>query len=160
MTEENISQVFRSKNIDETRNYFIGEINQNELMTKNHKKACRVLNYIEHSLILISTVTACTSISVFASLADIPIGITSSAVGLKICVITAGIKKNKSIMKKKKKKHDKVVLLAKYKLNSIEVFVSKTLINSNISHDELFFIENNLKELYDMKEEIKNSNDK
>ena len=38
MTEENISQEFRLKNIDETRNYFIEEINQNELMSKKHKK--------------------------------------------------------------------------------------------------------------------------
>ena len=43
------------------------------------------------------------------------IGITSSAVGLKICVITAAIKKYKSIIKKKKKKHGKLVLLAKSK---------------------------------------------
>ena len=43
-------------------------------------------------------------------------GITSSAIGLKICAITAGIKKYKSIIKEKKKKHDKMVLLAKSKL--------------------------------------------
>ena len=59
----------------------------------------------------------------------IPIGITSSAIGLKICAIAAGIKKYKSIIKKKKKKHDKIVLLAKSKLNSIEVLISKPLID-------------------------------
>ena len=82
-------------------------------MNKKHKKVCRVLNYIEYSLILISTVTGCVSISAFASLAGTLIGITSSAVELKICVLTAGIKKYKSIIKKKKKKHDKIALLAK-----------------------------------------------
>ena len=82
-------------------------------MNKKHKKVCRVLNYIEYSLILISTVTGCVSISAVASLAGTLIGITSSAVGLKICVLTAGIKKYKSIIKKKKKKHDKIALLAK-----------------------------------------------
>ena len=55
-------------------------------------KSCRIVNYLEQSLILVSTVTGCVSISVFASLAGIPIGITSSAVGLKICEIPAGIK--------------------------------------------------------------------
>ena len=45
---ENISQGFRLKNINETRNYLIKEINQNKLMSKKHEKACRVLNYIEH----------------------------------------------------------------------------------------------------------------
>ena len=82
-------------------------------MSKKHKKVCRVLNYIDHSLIVISTITGCVSISAFASLVGIPIGITSSATGLKVRVITAGIKKYKSIIKKKKKNHDKIVLLAK-----------------------------------------------
>ena len=61
-------------------------------MSKKHKNVYRVLNYTEHLLILISTVTRYISISVFASLVVIPIGITSSAIGLKICLITAGIK--------------------------------------------------------------------
>ena len=136
MVEENISQEFRLKNIDETRNYLIEEINRNELMSKKHKKVCITLNYIEHFLILASTITGCISISAFVSLLGIPIGITNSAIGLKICAITVGIKKFKSIIKKKKKKHDKIVLLAKSKLNSIEVLISKALINSVISHDE------------------------
>ena len=61
------------------------------------------MNYIEHSLILISTVTGFVSIFDFASLVGIPMGITSTAVELKICVITAGIKKYESIIKKKEK---------------------------------------------------------
>ena len=129
-------------------------------MSKKYEKLCKVLNYIEHLLILVSTVTGCVSISAFASLVGIPIGITSSAIGLKICAITAGIKKYKSIIKKKKKKHDKIVLLAKSKLNSIEVLISKALIDSNISHDEFVLINNVLQEFYDIKEEIKNSNNK
>ena len=72
----------------------------------------------------------------------------------------AGIKKHKSIIKKKRKKHDKIVLLAKSKLNNIEVLISKVLIDSNISHYEFVLINNVLKEFYDMKEQIKNSNDK
>ena len=85
------------------------------LMSKNHKNVCRVLNYIEHSLILISTITGCASISAFTSLVSIPLGITSSTIGLKFFIITTGIKKYKSINKKNKKKHIKIVLLAKYK---------------------------------------------
>ena len=92
MSEENISQEFRLKNKDETRNYLIEEINQNELMSKKHSKIYRLLNYIEHLLTLISTVTGYVSIFVFASLVGIRIGITTSTIGLKICVITAGIK--------------------------------------------------------------------
>ena len=111
-----------------------------------------------HSLIVISTITGCISISAFASITVILIGIASSTIGLKICVITAGIKKFKSKIKKKKKKHDKIVLLTKSKLNSIEVLISKALIDSNISHDELVLINNVLKGFYNIKEEIKNPN--
>ena len=133
MVEENVSQEFILKNIDETRNYLIEEINRNELMSKKHKKVCTTLNYIEHFLILGSTITGCVSISAFVSLVGIPIGIASSTIGLKICVITADIKK--STNKENKKKHE-IILLAKSKVNSIEVLISKTLIDSNISHDE------------------------
>ena len=59
-------------------------------MSKKHKKMYTVLKYMEHLLIVISTVTGCVFISDFASLVDIPI--TSSAIGLKTCLITAGIK--------------------------------------------------------------------
>ena len=111
-------------------------------MSERHKKVCLTLNYMEHVLILASTITGCISISAFASLIGILIAIKNSTVGLKICAIAAGIKKYKSVIKKKKKKHDKIVLLAKTKLNSIEFLISKALIDSVISHDE-FVISHN-----------------
>ena len=106
-------------------------------MSRKHRKVCATLNYIQHVFILPSTIGGCTSVSTFTSLIGIPIGSSnkSSAIGLKICVIAAGIKKYKPIIKKKKKKHDKIVLLANSKLNSIEVLISKALIDSVISHD-------------------------
>ena len=67
-----MSQEFRFKKIDETRNYFLEDIVQNELMSRKHKKVCTTLNYIEHFFILASTVTGCISISAFASLLSIP----------------------------------------------------------------------------------------
>ena len=62
----------------------------------------------------------------------------------------------KSIINKKKKKHDKIVFLAKSKLNSIEVLISKALIDSVISHNEFILINNVLKEYNKMNEEIEN----
>ena len=52
---KNMSQEFRQKNMNETRNYFLKEVKQTELMSKKHKKVCTTLNYIEHFLILAST---------------------------------------------------------------------------------------------------------
>ena len=81
-------------------------------MSEKYKKICEYLYYAEHLLnILASTVTGCVSIPAFPSLVCVPVGITNSAVGINICVIIAGMKKYKSIIKKKKRKHDKIVLL-------------------------------------------------
>ena len=91
MSEENISQEFRLKNIDEARIYLIEVKHQNELLNKKHRKSYTTLNYIEHFLILASAITECVSAS--ASLVGISKRLTSSANGLKIWAITAGIKK-------------------------------------------------------------------
>ena len=123
---------------------------------KKHKKVCLTLTYIEHFLILGSTNTGYISLSTYASLIGIPVGIASSAIGLKIYAITVAIKKYKSLIKKKKKKHDKTELLAKSKLNSIKVLISKVLIDLVISHIEFALINNVLKEYNEMKEEINN----
>ena len=87
MTKENINQKFRLKNTDETRNYFTEE-NKTKFISKRYKKVRRVLSYIENLPILVSIITGWISLSTFAFLVDI----TSSAVELKFCVITAGIK--------------------------------------------------------------------
>ena len=113
-------------------------------MSKNHKKTCTTLNYNEQCLISGFAITECVSITDSVSLVSILIGITSSVIVLKICVITAAIEKCKLIIKKKK--HDKTVLLAKSNLNSIAVLVSKDLIDSVISHDEFILINDVLKE--------------
>ena len=84
MVEENISQEFRLKNIEKTRNYFFEKIGKNELMNNKYKKVCTTLNYIKHFLILPSAVPECILISAFVSLHDIHVRITSSEIELKI----------------------------------------------------------------------------
>ena len=79
----------------------------------------------------------------------------SSALRLKIGAITAGVKMYILIIKQKKKKHVKIVLLAKTKLNNIEVLISKDLIDSYISLDEFVSVNNVLKEYDNMEEAIK-----
>ena len=91
------------------------------------KETRKYFNYVEPLLILPSTVTGCVSVSAYASLVCIPADITSSVVGLNISTIIAEIKKYQSIIKKsnKKDKIDKIVLLGKDKLNTIEVLIYK-----------------------------------
>ena len=109
------------------------------------------LNYINHFLILWPAIIGCVSISAFSSSADIPIGTRSSTIGLKICAIAAGIEQRKSIIKKKKKKHEKIVFLAKSKLNSIKILIFWALIDSFIDYDEFVLINNVLTEYKEMK---------
>ena len=150
---ENISQEFRLENIDETKTYFLKEIESKIKWWVKNKK--RFLNYIENFLILASSITGCVSISVFTFLLGILIGIKSSVIGLTFCARTAGIKECKWIIKKNKKNHDKIIFLTKSKLNSTDALISKILIDSKISHDRFVLINNVLKEYDYMKEEIK-----
>ena len=78
------SRIYTEKN-NGIRSYSIKEINRNKLRWKKHKKSPRVLNYIDHLLIVISTITGGVYISALASSVGTPIGITGSAVGWKIC---------------------------------------------------------------------------
>ena len=84
--------------------------NQNEFLSNKSKKICTTLNSTKHILDLVFAVTACISISAFASLIITFKGIMNSAVGLNICAITPRNKKHKSIIKKKKRKRDEIPL--------------------------------------------------
>ena len=103
-------------NKEKARNFMIKKINQDDLMSKKHEKLCTTLNYIEH---LLTASTGCVSMSVFASLFDIPIGNAGSVVGLKNCKITAGIKNLMSITKFMPKIH------LRFTYNDREPFKSK-----------------------------------
>ena len=141
----------RLKNIDKTRNYFTEQLNQNRIISKEHRTVFKNLNDIEHLLILASSVIVCVSISGFASLVDISKGI------LKVCAIAAGIKSHKTIIKKEKNKHGQIVLLAKNKLNTMKVLHFRAFFVSYIKYDDFVSVNNLLKEYDDMKEEMKKS---
>ena len=79
-------------------------------MSEKHNKVFQALNYI-------FAATSCVSVSTFASLVGILIGVTNSPVGLEICTITA----LSQLSRKKRKKHQHIVLIAKTKLNTIEI---------------------------------------
>ena len=98
-------------------------------MSEKHKNVCKPLNYFEHFLVFVSVVSVCASMSAFASLVGITVGITSFSVALKICAITAWIKTYKPVIKKKRKVHHRIVLLEKDKLHTIKVLICKVLID-------------------------------
>ena len=99
------------------------------------------MNDVERLLILVLEVTSCISISAFALLGFVPVGITSSLVRIKHCAIIAAVKKYNSIIKKEEK------------ANIIEVIISKTYIDSYITHQEFVSVNNVLREYNRIKEE-------
>ena len=123
-------------------------------MNEKYKKTRKYLNYVKHLFILVLTVTGWVSISAFASLVCVPVGGISSVVVINSCEIIAEIKKYNLIIEKKKKKHDKIVLLEKDKLNTTEVVISEDLIDSHYSHDKSVSLNNVLRESNEMQNEI------
>ena len=150
---EKASFVFRFEKMDETWNYILEEIKHNDLMSEKYKKSCKYLNYVQHMFILASTVTDCVCFNFCICFISYYFYITSSAVGIKICAIIARIRKYKLIIKKKKKKHDKIVLLGKDELNTVENLISKALIDS---YDKFVSVNKVLREYNEIEEEIKN----
>ena len=117
----------RLDNVDETRNYFLKEIKQHELMIEKHKRVSANINYTENVLI------EC----FFYFFAWYSQGnYKFFKIGSKIFAIVSEYKKYKSIIQTGKIKYNKIILLAKPKLNSIGVLISKVLIDSVISHYE------------------------
>ena len=98
MTEEDIRQEFRMKKMKEIHDYFIKEIDQNKLLSNKIKKIYTTLNYIEHLFNFIFAVTVYLSISAFASLIDISMGIMGFTIALNICARITKTKKYKSIL--------------------------------------------------------------
>ena len=141
---EEASPEFILKKSDERRNYLLDEIKHKDLMSEKYKKTRKYLNYVENLLIFSSANTGRVSTSAFVTLVCIPVSITSSSEGIKLCGMIAGVRKYNSIIKKNKMKHGKIALLGKDKLNtmhekiellgndklnSIEVLILKALID-------------------------------
>ena len=111
----------------------------------------KALNYSEHFLIFVSAFSGCDSVSAIAWGDDVPVGITNSAVGFKICEIMVVIKKHRVIINKKRNTHDKTALLRKVKLDTVGILICDSLFESYITYVEFFSINNVLREYYKVK---------
>ena len=125
-------------------------------MSKKLSKYVAAFNYIDKTLIVLSAASGGISIISFTSVIGIPAGTASASVTLVFSSATEIIKKLLKVTRKKKKKHNKIVMLAKSKLNSIETLMSHALIDLYISHEEFKTIVNEKEKYEQMKESIKN----
>ena len=92
-----------------------------------------------------------------ATVVGIPIGLVGASLTVVFSLTTGIVKKLLNVTRKKKKKQNKIVMLAKSKLNSIEALVSQTLIDLDISHEEFKIIVNEKEKYEQMKENIRNT---
>ena len=122
-------------------------------MSKKISKYIAAFDYIDKTLIILSATSGGISIISFTSFIGIPAGIASASLTLIFSLSTGIIKKLLKATRKKKKKHNKIVMLAKSKLNSIETLMSQALIDLDISHEE-FKTVSNKKEKYEQMKKV------
>ena len=138
----NDQQQFRLNKINETKYYFVAEIKERELMSKRLSKYITSFGYFDRSLIVLSVTIGSVSIASFASVIGAPVGIVSAGFSIAFSISTGIIKKLLKTTWNKKKKHNKIVTLARSKLNSIESKISEALKNNEISHEDFMTIIN------------------
>ena len=149
---------FRLDEISKIENYFHEETNQRKSCSKTSSQYVAVLDYIDKVLIVLSVTSSGVSIILFTSIVGAPVGIASLT--LYFSLTTGIVKKLLNITRSKKKKHDKVLMLAKIKLNSIETFVSQALIDMEISHEEFATILKEKDKYEKMKDSLRSENEK
>ena len=131
---------FRLDEISKIEICFIEEINQRKLCSKKLSKYVAVFDYIDQALIVLSATSGGVSIISFTSIVGSPVGIARASLTLFFSLTTGIAKKLLNITRNKKKKHDKIIMLAKSKLSSIETLVSQALTDMKISHEEFITI--------------------
>ena len=149
------NQQFRLNKISKIEYYFITEIKERELKSKTLSKYISFFDYFDKSLIFLSLASGGVSIVSFATAIGAPIGITSASLSLVLSLCAGLVKKLLKVTRNKNKKHNKIVMLARSKLNSIESKISETLINNQIRHEDFITIINAKRNYRELKESIR-----
>ena len=162
MNKINLSEQmkFRVSEITGIENYFHQEINKKKSYSKKLSKYITAFDYLEKIINVLSATTGGVSIISFTSIFGAPVGIASASFTLIITLTTGILKKLLNIARNKKKKHDKILMLAKTKLNSIETLISQALIDMVISHEEFITILNEKDKYEKMKDNLRSENEK
>ena len=97
-------QQFRLNKINEIKNYFIAEIRERELISKNLSKYIASFEYFDKSLIFLSVATGSISIASFANVIGAPVGMMSASCSLAFSITTGFVKRLLKTTRNKKKK--------------------------------------------------------
>ena len=154
----NDQQQFRLNKINEVKDYFVAEIKERELIFRRLSKYIASFVYFDKPLIVLSVISGSISIASFATVIEAPVGKMSASCSRAFSVTTGIVKKLLKTTRNKKKKQNKVVMLPRSKLNSIESKISEALINNDISHEDFMTIINEEKNYCKLKESIRMMN--
>ena len=127
---------YRLDEINKLKGYFDNEIKERKDITKKLNKYLVSFDYLDKIFITLSASFCTLSIASYAAVVGMPVGIAGSSLTL---IFTIGTGINKLLLrvtKKRKKKHKKIIALAKNKLNVIDTLLSNALNDSKISHEE------------------------
>ena len=153
-TNISIEQQLRLNKINEIKDYFLAEIRERELISKNISKYIASLDYFDKSLNVLSILSGSISIASFATVIGAPAGIIGASCGFTFSITSGFVKRFLKTIRNKKKKQNKIVMLARSKLNSIENKISQTLTDNKISHEDLETIISEEKKYWELKESI------
>ena len=148
-------QQFRLNKINEIKNYFLPEIKERELISKNVSKYVASLDYFGKSLNVLSILTSSISIASFATVIGTSAGIIGACCGFTFSITSGLVKKFLKTIRNKKKKRNKIIMLARSKLNNIESKISEALMENEISHEDFESILNEEKKYRELKENIR-----
>ena len=151
-------QRFKLNKINETKDCFVAEIKERKLMSKKLSKYIAFCIYFDKSLIFLSTTSGNISIASFATVIGTNVGIASASLSLTFSLSTGIVKNLLRTTQNKKKKHHKIIMLARSKSNSIKGKVFEALINNEISHEDSMVIINEEKNYRKLKESIRMMN--
>ena len=117
-----------------------------------------LLSILVNHQFFLSIVTISISIASFATLIRVPVGLIGASCGLTFSITSGFVKNFSKTIRNKKKKHNKIVMLARSKLNSIESKISEALLNNKISHEDFMKILNEEKKYRELKQKIRMMN--
>ena len=135
-------QQFRLNKINEIKDYFLAEIRERELISKNISKYIASLDYFDKSLNVLSILSGSISIASFASVIGVPAGIIGASCSFTFSITSGFVKRVLKTIRNKKKKRNNVFMLARSKLNGIESKISKALVHNEISHEDFEIVIN------------------
>ena len=112
-------QHYMLNKINEIKDYFVAEIKERELISKRLSKYIAFCDYFDKYFIFLSATSGSTSIASFSTVIGAPVGIVSASLRLTFSLSTGIIKKLLKTTRNKKKKHNKIIMFARSKLNNI-----------------------------------------